>query len=92
MGSPPRGPVGRHEILSRVQTILRRLRLAPDGELLGEDVGLLGQGIGLDSIEILRVVAAVEDEFDLTIDDQSLKPEFFVTVGTLVAFIQERTT
>ena len=67
-----------------------RLRLVPAGESLSDDVGLLGQGIGLDSIEVLRVVVALEEEFDLTIDDQSLRSEVFATIGALVRFIEER--
>jgi acyl carrier protein len=66
------------------------LRLVPAGESLSDDVGLLGQGIGLDSIEVLRVVVELEEEFDLTIDDRSLRPEVFATVGALVRFIEER--
>ena len=67
-----------------------RLRLVPADESLSDDVGLLGQGIGLDSIEVLRVVVALEEEFDLTIDDQSLRSEVFATIGALVRFIEER--
>jgi acyl carrier protein len=90
MRSTPRVPFERREILSRIQGLLVRLRLVRAGESLGEDVGLLGQGIGLDSIEVLRVVAALEEEFDLTIDDRSLRPEVFATIGALVGFIEER--
>ena len=90
MPSTFRVPFERREILSRVQSLLVRLRLVRAGESLSEDVGLLGQGIGLDSIEVLRVVVALEDEFDLTIDDRSLRPEIFATIGALVGFIEER--
>jgi acyl carrier protein len=87
--SPPRSSA-RREILSRLHGLLVRLRLVPEGEALSETGGLLGQGIGLDSIEILRVVMAMEEEFNLTIDDRSLRPEFFATVGALVTFLEER--
>jgi acyl carrier protein len=90
MPSTPHIPFERREILSRVQSLLVRLRLVPAGESLSDDVGLLGQGIGLDSIEVLRVVVALEEEFDLTIDDRSLRPEVFATIGALVRFIEER--
>jgi acyl carrier protein len=90
MPSTPHVPFERREILSRVQSLLVRLRLVPADESLSDDVGLLGQGIGLDSIEVLRVVVALEEEFDLTIDDQSLRSEVFATIGALVRFIEER--
>jgi acyl carrier protein len=79
-------------------TVLPRLlnRLAETVELsvpttdITEDTGLLGQGLGLDSIEVLSLVAAIEEEFDLTIDDADLKVAHFRTVGALVRFIGER--
>ena len=83
--------VKREEILARIREILNEgLKLAVNGDSLGEEVGLLGRGIGLDSIEVLQVVAATEEEFGLTIDDDELRPEYFFTLGSLVTFIQVR--
>jgi acyl carrier protein len=57
---------------------------------LGEPMGLLGEGIGLDSIEMLRLIGAIEEAFQLTIDDDELDAAHFKTIGSLVSFIQER--
>lgn len=62
--------------------------LTPDE--LTPNSGLLGHGIGLDSIEILELVAAIETEFDLTIDDGELTETHFATLGTLVDFVRHR--
>ncbi len=81
----------REEILAFLRAILtERLKLASNADSLGEETGLLGQGIGLDSIEILQLVAAIEEEFGLTLDGNELKPDHFGTVGSLVTFVQER--
>jgi len=49
---------------------------------------LIGRGIGMDSIDALRLAAAIEEEFQLTIDDDlSIQMS---TVGSLVAFIAGR--
>ena len=52
--------------------------------------GLLGQGIGLDSVEVLQLVSAIEERYELTIDDDDLHREHFATLGTVVDFIAER--
>lgn len=52
------------------------------------ETGLLGRGIGFDSIEVLALVSAIENEFEVTIDDAELRPEHFATVGALVAFVR----
>jgi acyl carrier protein len=52
------------------------------------NTGLLGRGIGLDSIEVLALLSAIEDEFDLTIADEDLRREHFATIGALVAFVR----
>lgn len=81
----------RREILDRVLRLLReRLGVGDDGQPLGEDAGLLGHGIGLDSVEVLQLVAHIEEEFGLTIDDEDLDAEHFRTVGTVISFVQER--
>ena len=81
----------RSEILDRVLRLLRdRLGVGDDGQPLGEDSGLLGHGIGLDSVEVLQLVAHIEEEFGLTIDDEDLDAEHFRTVGTVISFVQER--
>jgi serine O-acetyltransferase len=56
----------------------------------GESTRLLGKGIGLDSIEMLRLIGAIEEEFQLTIDESELMAMHFQTVESLVTFIQER--
>jgi acyl carrier protein len=79
----------RPAILARVADLLHaRLGLALDG--VDEATGLLGQGIGLDSVEVLQLVSAIEDAFGLTIADDDLRREHFATLGTVVSFVQER--
>ena len=49
---------------------------------------LLGQGIGLDSIEALTLAVALEDEFEIEVDDADLTAELFATIGTLVDYVE----
>lgn len=81
----------RAEILARLGAIIAgRLRLADLEGKLTEETGLLGAGIGLDSVEILSVVCGIEEEFGLTIDDEELLSEYFLTAGSLVTFVERR--
>lgn len=51
---------------------------------------LLGAGVGMDSIELLRLVCALEEEFGLTIDETEITLDHFRTVGDLVRFLERR--
>jgi acyl carrier protein len=80
--------VDRSRVLERVTALLRdQLPESTHGRPLDEDMGLLGQGLGVDSIEVLELVGAIEDDFGLTIDDDDLKAEHFETIGTVVTFV-----
>jgi|SRR5688500_12162829 len=56
-----------------------------------DDVPLLDKGLGLDSVAILRLVAALENEFDVEIEDNVLRPELFKSVSTLSEYMASRT-
>ena len=56
-------------------------------EHITADTQLLGQGIGLDSVEVLRIVVAIENEFELTLEDDDLDFQHFQTVDTIADFV-----
>ena len=80
----------RVEIVAWVAETLRELQLTTSAEPVDEATGLLGRGIGLDSMEVLQLVVAAEERFDLTVDESQLKPEYFRTVGAFTTFLEER--
>ena len=43
--------------------------------------------LGADSLDAVELIMAIEDEFDITIDDE--KAQSFKTVGQIVKFIEE---
>lgn len=55
-----------------------------------EDTKLFGRGIGLDSVDVLTLVGAVEEEFDLTIDDREVAGGRIQTLGALVDMVERR--
>lgn len=81
----------RQEVLARVARLIDGLLPPAAGDrAIEEDTGLLGQGIGLDSVETLQLVAAAEEEFGITVRDDELMPEHFRTLGTFATFIEQR--
>jgi acyl carrier protein len=78
----------RAKILGRIIPLINSLKGTNNSHELDEEMGLLGRGIGVDSIEVLQLVTAIEKEFDLTIDDDELAAEQFRSVGNLITFIE----
>lgn len=58
-----------------------------DVNTLDADTQLGPQGLGLDSIDILEVVAAVEDQFKVKVADAKEGSEHFQTLGSILNFI-----
>jgi acyl carrier protein len=89
-GAAPSEPAP-SDMLERLIDLLRRnVEAVPLPADMNESTGLLGEGIGLDSVEILKIVCAIEEEFGLTLDESELTAARFKTVGSLVGFIQEK--
>jgi serine O-acetyltransferase len=79
------------EVVGRLVSLLRRTcEVVTMPSQMDRATGLLGEGIGLDSVEILKLVCAIEEEFDLTIDESQVTAARFKTVGSLATFIHER--
>jgi acyl carrier protein len=57
-------------------------------EDLDDDFDLLTGGV-VDSLGLLKVVAWLEDEFDIGVDDSELGPDSFRTVAAIKAFVDQ---
>jgi serine O-acetyltransferase len=89
--APGEGKPAAADTVERLIGLLRRnVEAVPLPAAMDESTGLLGEGIGLDSVEILKLVCGIEEEFDLTIDESELTAARFKTVGSLAAFIQDK--
>lgn len=51
---------------------------------------LLGRGIGLDSVEALRLALGLENAFDISIPDADLNVELFSSLGALTEYIARK--
>lgn len=73
-----------HEIR---HVLIRSLDLRQAPEELTTDTALFGALPELDSLGVVALVAALEEEFDITIDDDEFGADLFETVGSLAEFV-----
>ena len=82
----------RAEVAQRTKEILvdgLRLEITPD-EIVDADP-IFGEGLGLDSIDVLEFVQLVEEEFGISIADEEVVREAFSSIDSLTDFILART-
>ncbi|MGH3718667.1 MAG: acyl carrier protein [Pseudonocardiaceae bacterium] len=77
--------------MNHTQTITKFLvdEFLPDvpTESLAADYDLLSGGV-IDSLGLLKVIAWLEDRFDVAVDDIDIEPDNFRTVAAMNAFVQ----
>ena len=57
---------------------------------IGDDTPLFGEELGLDSVDALELVVALEKEFGIKIKSQEIGREVFSSVSSLSQFIEGR--
>jgi len=55
---------------------------------IGDDQALFGQGLGLDSVDALELVVAMEKEFRISIQSDEIDREVFGSVSHLATFVE----
>jgi len=61
-----------------------------DAASIDVHVPLFGDGLGLDSVDALELVVALEKEFSLRIQSHEVGREAFASVATLAAYVESR--
>ena len=70
------------------QAIVRSLRLPITAADIGDDVPLFGEGLGLDSIDVLELVLELERAFGASITDEETGKRVLRTVNTIAEFVR----
>lgn len=79
----------RQQLTERLKVVLiERLMLPLEPDEIAEDSPLFGSGIGLDSVDALEIVVAVESEFGVAITDDDMQA--FRSINTVIDFIEAR--
>ena len=88
VGATPAG----NELAPRLKRlIVATLRLEGlDPETICDDQLLFGEGLGLDSIDALELVVAIEREFAVVIPEGKVDHDVFHSIRTLALWVAER--
>ena len=57
---------------------------------IADDMPLFGEGLGLDSVDALELVVAMEKHYDMKIKSDEIQPEAFRDVRSLLAWVVQR--
>jgi acyl carrier protein len=68
--------------------IVRSLRLPIAADEIGDDVPLFGEGLGLDSIDVLELVLELERSFGVSSSDEATGARVLRTVNTIAEFVE----
>lgn len=71
------------------QKLVETLKLADvhPGEI-GDDEPLFGEGLGLDSIDVLELVVMLERDYSVKVDSKELGQQVFRSVRTMAEFVE----
>ena len=81
------------ETIDGVRAVLTRsLQLGTRGATLGRDSPLLGGLPELDSMAVVHVLTALEEQFGIVVADDDVSAETFATFGSLADFVDSKLT
>ena len=69
------------------QMLVEQLRLRMDPTEIDDDTQFFGEGLGLDSVDAIELVAAVESSFGVVIGNEEEAQKVLVDVDTLTKHI-----
>jgi acyl carrier protein len=77
--------------LEEVKNILADvLSLGERKNSLKEDSVLLGDIPELDSMAVINIITALEEYYDISVDDDEISAKTFATLGSLTHFVEQK--
>lgn len=71
-----------------INVVINVLQLQGDNAKLKQDSALLGSFPEFDSMAVVSILTALEDQYGFFVDDDEIDGEIFATVGSLVSFVE----
>ncbi|HDH07952.1 MAG TPA: acyl carrier protein [Gammaproteobacteria bacterium] len=70
--------------------IAEALQIGDRIDSFDESTALLGSIPELDSMAVVTIITALEEQFDFIVDDDEISAETFETLGSLSAFVEQK--
>ena len=85
--------IDRAALRDQVRTVLiDTLGLADGDDITDESSELFGRLPELDSLTVVELIVALQDRFDIEIDDEEITTDAFATLGSLVGLVDRTLT
>lgn len=79
------------DMIEQVKTlVVSTLQLGSRGAHLDVSSPLLGDIPELDSMAVVSLITAMEENFDFFVEDDEISADTFETLGTLAAFVERK--
>jgi acyl carrier protein len=75
------------QLLQVKKMLIEQLRLRMEPEEIADDAQLFGEGLGLDSVDAIELIAAVEQSFGVVISSEEQAQQVLRDVRTLTEHI-----
>lgn len=79
------------DMQSEVIAILQTTLGVPEGSIAPHpDTPVLGAIPEMDSMSVVGILASLEDQYGIMVDDDEIDAEVFATVGSLTTFVESK--
>jgi len=72
------------------ELIVSRLKLEMSTDEIEDAAPLFGEGLGLDSIDALELVLALEQKYGIKVEDEEVGKRIFASIDALAAYVDEK--
>ncbi len=72
------------------ELIIGRLKLEMGTDEIDDADPLFGEGLGLDSIDALELVLALEQKYGIKVEDEEVGKRIFASIDALAAYVDEK--
>ena len=81
--------MNKRQVYDKINTIINENELLKKGNSINNDTNLFAEA-GLDSIGIVELVVAIEEEFGFEFDESELEFDEFATIDSIANLIQKK--
>lgn len=79
-----------HTLSEVTDLVVSILGIEDRADTLTASTGLFGEMPELDSLMVVELATALEDRFDIVVEDEDISGETFETLGSLAAFVDQK--